>query len=173
MMTISKSFFDELHKHCTAPLLDLVKDVIIQDCPENTWDITSVINGGENLYEQMRVAYAFEQLGGQLRCNNQPTLFVLLAKRLDEKKCDCIRLYWEHNNANGVIPIYDIVAPVVPPILPRYVSRPDEKGGYVIERLTFGRYESLNGERYQTERIAQERAAQLNAGEDRSINTTE
>ena len=173
MMNISKYTFDELHKHCTAPLLELVKVINVEDCSENRWDITSIINDGDNLYEQMRVAYAFEQLGGQLTYNNQPTQFAILAKYLDEKKCDCIRLFWEHNTANGVIPIYDIIPLAVPPILLRYVSRPDEKGGYVVERLVFGRYNAINGERYPTEGIAQERAAQLNAIEDCPHNQTE
>ncbi|MBO7618402.1 MAG: hypothetical protein J6T22_14545 [Bacteroidales bacterium] len=84
MMNISKSTFDELHKHCTAPLLELVKVINVEDCSENRWDITSIINDGDNLYEQMRVAYAFEQLGGQLTYNNQPTQFAILAKYLDE-----------------------------------------------------------------------------------------
>ena len=153
----------ELRKHCTAELLSYVREIEVKDDGENTWDITSIINDEVNPYMQLRVAYAFEQIGGVLIYNGEPTQFVIVSKEKDERICNGIRLFWIHNEANGVMPIYDTKRIVVPSILPKYTCRPNDDGSFVVEKLVFGKYEPINGERYLTEQSAIDRMSQLNA----------
>ena len=165
-MRITKSFLDELRKHCTTELLSLVRGIEVKDDGENTWDITSIINDEVNPSMQLRVAYAFEQLGGVLIYNGKSTQFVIVTKEIDESICNGIRLFWIHNEANGVMPIYDTKRIIVPSILPKYTCRPDDDGSFVVEKLVFGKYEPINGERYLIEQFAKDRMSQLNSEEE-------
>ena len=81
-MRITNTLFKELRKHCTIELLSLVGVIEPKDDEENIWDITDIIQNGKHLYEQLRVAYAFEQLGGVLVYNEKPTQFVIISKCL-------------------------------------------------------------------------------------------
>lgn len=164
-MNITRAFFNELRRHCTVEILNLIGSIEPKDDEDNTWDITTVLQSKNNLYEQMRVAYAFEQLGGTLIYNEEPTQFVIIAKLLNEEICNSIRLFWIHNEANGVLPIYDIGAISVPPILPKYAYRPTEDGGFIVEKLQCGEYTPIKAEYYFLEQEAKERTEQLNVEE--------
>lgn len=167
-MEITNSFYRDLRKHCTAELLNFVGIIEPSDENNNIWDLTSIVAKRNNIYEQLRIAYVFEQLGGTLIFKNKPIKFTNITKDLDKNICNNIRLFWIHNNANGVMPIYDVGAISVPPILPKYTYRPYEKGGFVIEKLYCGEYRHLNGEHYLLEQEAKERVVELNAEENQN-----
>ena len=161
-MEITRNFYNQLRRHCTVELLECINDIRVANGNNNVWDITQVIDEENCLYEQMKVAYTFEQLGGTLLYKGVNSQYVILTNRINNIVFDNIRLYWIHNEANGVFPIYDIGKLDVPPILPKYVSTQQEDGSFVIEKLRCGEYIALPNEVYWTEDCAKERAKQLN-----------
>lgn len=166
-MEITRNFYNQLRKHCTAELLECINDIRVASENNNVWDITQIIDEENRPYEQMKVVCTFEKLGGTLlyRGSNEQyvTLAIRLINRINDTAFNDILLYWIHNEANGVSPIYDIGASDVPPILPEYVSTQQEDGSFVIEKLRCGKYIALPDEVYWTEDDAKERAKQLNS----------
>ena len=92
---------------------------------DDKWDITEIVEraiaGKDNpalFHEQMKVAYVFEKLGGTILYEKKPEQYVILAKRSADFFLEKIRLYWIHNEANDVVPIYGLGNLIVPPVLP-------------------------------------------------------
>ena len=167
-MKVTPELFDKIKTHCTVQLIERV-GVAPDNRSDDTWDITEIVekaivgqNNPDPFHEQMKIAYVFEKLGGTLLYEKKPEQYVNLAIRAADCFLEKIRLYWIHNEANDVVPIYDFGNLIVPQILPLYSSRPNEDGKYVVERLVRGQYVEIPNEVYPTAEDAMERAKQLN-----------
>lgn len=163
-MEITQTLFNELRLHCTPQLLSYVRNVKVVDNANNQWDITSLVDANDHLYEMLKVFYAFEKLGGTLIFKGEIEVFPTILRHLDNTKFLEIPMYWVNNEINGDSPIFDIGELEIPPVLPRYSSRPNEDGKYVVEELIRGRYVAIPNEIYLTAKDAREKAEQLNRG---------
>lgn len=159
-MKIQSHFYTVLQQHCTANLLLKLKDVDINDINENEWDITSISSD----IDLMKIAYAFEQIGGTLLYDGKETQYMIITRDKGDVISNHIRLFWIHSSENGIRPIYDIGNVDVPPILPKYVSSPKEDGTYIVERLTFGEYKPVDGMVFFREEDSKAQAKELNDG---------
>ena len=117
-MEITLSLFNELKRHCTSELLSLIKNIVVSDNAMNEWDITSFIGTNDNLYEILKIFYAFEKLGGVLIYNGEVETFPIIVRRLNNPRYLEFSLYWVHNDINGNVPIFDIGELEIPKILP-------------------------------------------------------
>lgn len=159
LMKIQPALYSELQKHCTPSLLSMLTDVVIDENSENQWDITSLVSNS-NI---MKIAYAFEQIGGSLIYNGEVSQYVIITQEQEDLIRDGIRLFWINNYANGICPIYDTGIPVIPTILPIFAVSETLDGVFIIERLTNGDYVPMFNERYLSMEDAKERARQLNS----------
>lgn len=157
-MRIQPQIYKELQKHCAASLLMKLSGLNVNPLNDNVWDITSLTND----IDMMKIAYAFENVGGTLIYEGNKSQYVIITRDMDVAFSTDIRLFWIHNEANGVCPIYDIGAVEVPPILPKYVSTPREDGTFIVERLNKGEYKPLNGMVFLFETESKAKARELN-----------
>lgn len=65
--------------------------------------------------------------------------------------------YWYNNEANGVLPVYDLGEIIVPPILPRFVAT-EQTDCWIIEKLQFGEYVVMEKEHHNNQTDAEDRA---------------
>ena len=144
MMKVAPELFDKIKTHCTAQLMERV-GVAPENGAEDTWDITEIVEkaiaGQDNpalFHEQMKVAYVFEKLGGTILYEKKPEQYVILAKRTADSFLEKIRLYWIHNEANDVVPIYGLGNLIVPPVLPRHAVTEIAENEFIIEKLNKG-----------------------------------
>ncbi len=163
MMDIKRTTFKELQLHCSIELLSLLQDINIDisNQVEDIWEISSYLDNTQKSINIMKIAYAFEKIGGTLLNNGEPSQYVTLTNKLGNVY-DKIRLFWIHNEANGVLPIYDLGILEVPQILPKYAIKQGENGTWDIEKLMFGEYVPIKNEIYPSEGLARKRAEQLN-----------
>lgn len=178
-MKITQELFDKIKAHSTIQLMECV-GVTPDNMSDDTWDITDIVKkaikceqrnqqlivhiGQDNpalFHEQMKIAYVFEKHGGTLLYEKKPEQYVFIAKLVTDSFLDKIRLYWIHNEANDIVPIYDLGDLIVPPILPRYVVTEIAENEFIIEKFNKGQYSAING-KYPTENEAKEIAANLN-----------
>ena len=86
-MKIQPALYSELQKHCTPSLLSMLTDVVIDENSENQWDITSLVSNS-NI---MKIAYAFEQIGGSLIYNGEVSQYVIITQEQEDLIRDGIR----------------------------------------------------------------------------------
>ncbi|MGM9769041.1 MAG: hypothetical protein ACI3Z0_11410 [Candidatus Cryptobacteroides sp.] len=158
MMKIRPQLYSELKKYCTTALLSKLSDVILDNDNIDEWEISSLLED----FEMMKIAYVFEQLGGTLLYKGVPSQYVIITLGKSDNISNDIRLFWIHNNANGILPIYDIGTICVPPIMPKFVSTPKEDGTFVIEHLTNGVYIPINGMVFRSGAESQNMAREMN-----------
>ena len=161
MAKLNISRYHFISQHCTYELLSLV-EISIEDEEENIWNIEDFLRENVSVFDILKILFVFEKSGGFIFKNNQPIAFAILLRDLDNIQYTSITDYWYNNEANGVLPIYNIGEIVVPVILPIFVATQQETGFWCIERLFRGEYRPLRNEIYSQKHIAKSRAEELN-----------
>lgn len=162
-MIICLTKYRFLLQHCTEELLSIINDLIIVDNEENEdeWEITELLSSNISTLEIMKIAFVFTQCGGNLLYNGNITQFAVIIRMLDDIHLTDITTYWYNNEANGVLPVYNLGEIIVPPILPTFVAT-EQTDCWVIEKLQFGEYVVMDKEHYNNQTDAEDRARYLN-----------
>ena len=163
MALISISKYHFVSQHCTYELLSLI-DLSIADIEDDVWNVEDLLSENVAIFDVLKILFVFEKSGGVLVQNNKQVSFSVLLRDLDNIQFTSITSFWYNNEANGVIPVYDLGVIKVPDILPTFVATQQESGFWCIERLFRGEYMPLKNEKYLLEEIAKDRVAELNKG---------
>jgi hypothetical protein len=161
-MKISLTKHRFLSQHCTEELLSVIPVMSISenDEYEDELEITELLCQNISTFELMKIAFVFTQCGGILMYNGNITQFAVVIRMLDDVRLMDITTYWYNNEANGILPVYDLGEIIVPPILPRFVAT-QQTDSWIIEKLQFGEYVETH-ERFNSQTDAEERARYLN-----------
>lgn len=162
-MIISLTKHRFLSQHCTEELLSVIPNMRILENSynEDEWEITELLSSNISTIEIMKIAFVFTQCGGNLLYNGNITQFAVIIRMLDDIHLTDITTYWYNNEANGVLPVYDLGEIIVPPILPTFVAT-EHTDCWVIEKLQFGEYVVMENEHYNNQTDAEDRARYLN-----------
>ena len=161
-MELTQSLFNRLREHCTPELLSYIKNIHIEDAASNEWDVTELIEANDHLYEILKVICTFEKLDGSLIYKGKNEFFPVILRYLNNSKFLGIHLFWEHNDINGNIPIFDIGELEIPKILPKFTAIPFEDGFYYIEKREGDKRVRLEKEKFFTFQEAKDKATYLN-----------
>ena len=161
-MELTQTLFNGIRRHCTSELLSYVRNIHIRDDAENQWDITELIDADDHLYEILKIIFVFEELGGSLMYKGEIEIFPVIIRNLNNPKFLGIGLFWEHNEINGDVPIFDIGELEIPIILPKFTAIPFEDGFYYIEKREGNKRVRLEKEKFFTFQEAKDKATYLN-----------
>lgn len=162
-MELTQTLFNDIKKHCTSELLSYVGNISIRNDAENQWDITELIDADDNLYEILKILYVFEKFGGSLMYKGEIEIFPVIIRNLNNPKFLGIHLFWECNEINGDVPIFDIGELEIPKIMPKFSAIPFEDGFYYIEKREGNKRVRLENEKFFTFQEAKDKAAYLNS----------
>lgn len=162
MAQVNLNVYHFLSQHCTNELLSMI-DLTIKCSEENIWNIEDFINKNGSFFDILKILFVFEKGGGVLQQGNHFITFAELLRSLDNIQNTLITTYWYHNEANGVLPVYDLGELAVPHILPVFVAAQKDDGTWCVERLYRGEYVPLRNEIYPQEQTAKGRAIELNS----------
>lgn len=162
-MIISLTKHRFLSQHCTEKLLSVIPNMSISEDNnnENEWEISELLSSNISTLEIMKIAFVFTQCGGNLLYNGNISQFAVIIRMLNDIHLTDITTYWYNNQANGVLPVYDLGEIIIPPILPKFVAT-EHTDCWIIEKLQFGEYVVMEKERYYNQTDAEERARYLN-----------
>lgn len=160
-MEVSSDKYLFLSEHCSKALLNIVPNLEIVDNSDDEWDVNNILNSNASTYDIMKILYVFEQGGGTLVYNNSISQFPIIIREIGDIKLTDINIYWIHNEANDVLPYYDLGNLIIPSILPKFVAT-ERINYWVIEKLVKGEYIEIKNEKYLSEEQAKNRARELN-----------
>lgn len=162
-MELTQSLFNRLREHCTPELLSYIKNIHIEDASSNEWDVTGLIEANDHLYEILKIIYAFEKLDGSLIYKGKKEIFPIIIRHLNNPDFLGISLFWEHNEINGDIPIFDIGELEIPKIMPKFSAIPFEDGYYYVEERKGNKRIRLTKEKFSSLQEAKDKAFFLNS----------
>lgn len=169
-LTIRDETKHGLLKFCTAELLTKVFSDVGEDCItvdnhnlcDDVWDITGLVKcDREDLLDRLKVIYVFCQLGGRLKYDGKEIAYQSLFWVLQTNKPNAVLLFWIHNVANGIVPVYDVGDIIIPKIMPRFVCMPTLGRVFQIHKWQNGEYVGMD-EYYPTRELCEKRADELN-----------
>lgn len=143
-----------LLQNCTAELIESVfshvgvNNITVDktNMCKNTWEITQLLQvEHEELLDNLKVIYVFYNLGGTLIYDGKDTPYPVLFRLIDKNEPNAVSLYWAHNEANDVKPIYDIGEVEIPKIMPRFVCAQTGENVFQVEKWVKGKYVLLDG----------------------------
>ena len=159
-----------LLQHCTVELIECVfshigaNNITIDktDMCKNTWEITHLLQvEHEELLDNLKVIFVFYKLGGTLVYEGKETPYPTLFRLIDKNEPNAVLLYWAHNEANDVKPIYDKGEFEIPKIMPRYICTKVLDDLYFVEKWVKGGYVTLK-EKYTTKEACEKVVQELN-----------
>ena len=143
-----------LLQYCTVDLIERVfshvgaNNITVDksNMCKNMWEITHLLQvEHEELLDNLKVIYVFYKLGGTLIYEGRETQYPVLFRLIDKNEPNAVLLYWAHNEANDVKPIYDKGEIEIPKIMPRYVCTKVLDDLFFIEKWVKGKYVTMKG----------------------------
>ena len=153
-LIIKHKTIQSLLQHCTAELLESVfshvgaNNITVDNTNKykDTWEIKHILQAEhEELLDNLKVIYVFYKLGGTLIYEGKETPYPVLFRLIDKNEPNAVMLYWAHNEANDVKPIYDKGEFEIPKIVPRYVCTKVLDNLFFVEKWVNGKYVTLKG----------------------------
>ena len=173
-LRVKRSTLAEMHKYCTSELLSRIfsdigsNNIAVldnNDDRDELWDITDFMNvEHSDLLDRLKVIYVFAKISDSLdylKYGEEYVPYQVLFRILNRTEPNTVLLYWLHNEANDVIPIYDVGEIEIPRIMPRYTCTQIASNLFRVEKWCKGEYVSTR-EVYPTKELCQDRVDELN-----------
>lgn len=161
MVDVSLNVRRRLCRYCTNELLSLI-NWVNDSINENSWNVDDFLSEETCTFDMLKILFVYEKCGGVLLKEDECIHFAVLLRTIGNPQYTSITTFWYNNEANDVVPVYDLGGLEVPMILPRYVATPQEDGMWCVEKLIKGNYSPLRDELYRSETLAKDRATELN-----------
>ena len=129
---------------------------------KNTWVVTDLVHAkhGE-LLDNLKVILVFYKLGGTLIYEGNETPYPVLFRMINKNEPNAVLLYWAHNEANGVKPVYGMGEIEIPRIMPLFVCTEISENTFQVERWQRGEYVSMEEEIYPFRELCEKRVQDL------------
>lgn len=173
-LRVKRTTLNEMHKHCTSELLSRIFSVIgsdnivvldKNDDDGELWDITDFMDAERcDLLDRLKVIYVFTKISDSihnLKYGEDHVPYQVLFRILKKTEPNTVLLYWRNNEANDVLPIYDVGEIEIPRIMPRYTCTQVASNLFRVDKWYKGEYVPTP-EIYPTKELCQDRVDELN-----------
>lgn len=173
-LVVKRRILGEMSKYCTPELLSCVFGSIGTDNitvlakamdEEQYWDITDLLEFNDSdVLDILKVVYVFSKLTDTLnniKYKGKLVPYSVLFRLLNRNEPNMVLCYWVHNEANEVVPVYDVGEIEIPKIMPPYTYTQLSNNLFQVEKWHKGKYVPMQ-EIYPTKELCQERVDELN-----------